>query len=127
AGDLRLRRVGALGRVRPVGVVQRPGDDDDARGGEDAPNIGAAFGGASEIAHVARIAASEPRLQESELWQVAGGGDPGQIEPEVASLRFDRRGRQALHRLFATKQGVTKNDRRVRTTASRRAAATRTA
>ena len=49
-GDVRARRVAALGRVRPVGVVVGGGDDDGSRRGQDAADIGAARRRSREIA-----------------------------------------------------------------------------
>ena len=89
ARDLRAMGVGALGRVRAVGVVVRGGDDHRSRGRHDVANVGAALGGAMEIRHLAGVPAVQPLAKECQLGMGRGRRDPARIESQLASVGFE--------------------------------------
>src|SRR3954468_18942433 len=70
--DLRARWVGALDRVRTVGVVDRRRDDHRLRVGNDVANVGALVGGAVQVAHLAGVAAIQPLAKKRQLGMRGG-------------------------------------------------------
>ena len=98
ARDLCASAVGALCRVRSVGVVQSAGDDDRLRGRDNVADVAAAIGAALKVRHLARVSAVEPLAVEGQLGMRGCRRDAAEIESEIARLLFDRgRGERVGH------------------------------
>ena len=70
-------------------MVQSAGDDDAPRPGDDGAHIRATVGRARQVAHVTRVAAGEPFVEEFELGKTVGGSDSAQIKANLDRLGLD--------------------------------------
>ena len=87
--DVRVPRIGGLGRIRAIRVVNGRRRDHGAGRRQNMPDIAAALGGSVEIAHLAGPAALEPFIQEAQLGMIGGRRDAAGIETELGSLCLD--------------------------------------
>ena len=88
ARDQRGVRVVQLGRVGAVGVVERAERDDGARRRHHLADIGSPPRVPRQVAHLTRIAAIEPLVEEPQLREGLGRRDAAQVEPRLPSKRL---------------------------------------
>jgi len=88
-GDVGAARIGAFRRIRDVRVVNRPRDDHRPGGGENAADVGALFGRATQVGHLTRVPAREPGLKKGQFRKIARRRDTAQIESELRGLLLD--------------------------------------
>ena len=108
ARDPRAVGIGALGRVRTIGVVDRGRDDHRARRRHDVANVGPTLGRAVQVRHLAGVPAIEPLAKEFQLGMRRRGCYPAGVKAESKSVGFDVRGAHVRAR------GQRANDQRAR-------------